>query len=70
VLVSSARHQDALRRAAAQLAAAEETLESGIALDFVSIDLRTALETLGEVTGETADTDLLDRIFSEFCIGK
>jgi tRNA modification GTPase len=70
VLVSSARHQDALRRAATQLAAAEETLESGIALDFVSIDLRTALETLGEVTGETADTDLLDRIFSEFCIGK
>ena len=70
VLVSSARHQDALRRAGAQLAAAEETLDGGLALDFVSIDLRTALETLGEVTGETADTDLLDRIFSEFCIGK
>lgn len=70
VLVSSTRHQDALRRAAAQLAAAEETLDGGLALDFVSIDLRTALETLGEVTGETADTDLLDRIFSEFCIGK
>jgi tRNA modification GTPase len=70
VLVSTARHADALRRAREHLAAAGETLEQDTPLDFVSIDLRAALEALGEITGETADADLLDRIFAEFCIGK
>ncbi|HLZ24036.1 MAG TPA: tRNA uridine-5-carboxymethylaminomethyl(34) synthesis GTPase MnmE [Ktedonobacterales bacterium] len=70
VLVASARHQDALRRAAEQLAAAANTLAAALPLDFVSIDLRAALDVLGEITGETATADLLDRIFAEFCIGK
>ena len=70
VLVASARHRDALRRANESLEAATTTLESGLPLDFVAIDLRTALEALGEITGETATADLLDRIFAEFCIGK
>lgn len=70
VLVSSARHRDALRRAAEHLDAAMTTLGDGLPLDFVSVDLRAALETLGEITGETATGDLLDRIFAEFCIGK
>jgi tRNA modification GTPase len=69
-LVSSARHRDALRRGAEHLAAASQTLSSGLPLDFVAIDLRAALEVLGEITGETATADLLDRIFAEFCIGK
>jgi len=70
VLVTSARHQEALRRAAEHLRAALLPLEQGLPLDFVSIDLRVAYDTLGEITGETASDDLLDRIFSEFCIGK
>jgi tRNA modification GTPase len=70
VLVTSARHQDALRRAADHLRASTISLEQSVPLDFVSIDLRAAFEALGEVTGETASEDLLDRIFSEFCIGK
>jgi tRNA modification GTPase len=70
VLVTSARHQDALRRATQHLQASLTTLEQGLPLDFVSIDLRTAYDALGEVTGEAPDEDLLDRIFSEFCIGK
>jgi tRNA modification GTPase len=69
-VVASARHADALRRSAVQLAAAEQTLAGELPLDFVSIDLRAALEALGEITGETATEELLDRIFSEFCIGK
>jgi hypothetical protein len=36
----------------------------------VSIDLRAAYEILGEILGETVDTDLIDKIFSEFCLGK
>jgi tRNA modification GTPase len=69
-VVSSARHQDALRRAGEHLRAAQQTLGDGLPLDFVSIDLRAALSALGEITGETATDDLLDRIFAEFCIGK
>ena len=69
-LPNKERETDALRRAAEHLAAAGETLAAGMGTDFVSIDLRAAYEILGEILGETADTDLIDRIFSEFCIGK
>jgi tRNA modification GTPase len=70
VLVTSVRHQEALRRAAEHLHASLISLDQGLPLDFVSIDLRAAYDALGEVTGETASDDLLDRIFHEFCIGK
>jgi tRNA modification GTPase len=70
VLVTNVRHQEALRRAAEHLQASVISLEQGLPLDFVSIDLRAAYDALGEVTGETASEDLLDKIFSEFCIGK
>ncbi len=69
-LVTSARHQEALRRASEHLQASLLPLEQRFPLDFVSIDLRAAYDALGEVTGETASEDLLERIFSEFCIGK
>src|SRR5258706_2713315 len=69
-LITSARHQEALRRAAEHLRASLVPLGQGLPLDFVSIDLRAAYDALGEVTGETASENLLDRIFSEFCIGK
>ena len=69
-LVASIRHRDALRRAAAALANASAALASDTPLDFVALDLREALDALGEITGETATADLLDRIFAAFCIGK
>ena len=69
-LVTSARHQEALRRAAEHLRASLVPLQQALPLDFVSIDLRAAYDALGEVTGETASEDLLEKIFSEFCIGK
>jgi len=70
VLVTSTRHQEALQRATDALRASQSSLEQELPLDFVSIDLRSAYEALGEVTGEAASDDLLDTIFSEFCIGK
>ena len=69
-LITSARHQTALRAAIEHLRASLLALEQGLPLDFISIDLDAAYDALGEVTGETADEDLLERIFSEFCIGK
>nr|MBA2287373.1 hypothetical protein [Ktedonobacteraceae bacterium] len=70
VLITNARHQEALRRAAEHLEASLTTLAGGLPLDFISIDLHAAYTILGEITGETASEGLLERIFSEFCIGK
>ena len=47
-----------------------KAIEAGAPVDLVAIDLREAWEYLGEITGETVAEDLLDRIFSDFCIGK
>ena len=69
-LPNKEREIEALRRAETHLAAAAETLAADLGTDFVSIDLRAAYDALGEILGETVDTDLIDRIFSEFCIGK
>ena len=69
-LPNKEREIEVLRRAEAHLAAAAETLAADFGTDFVSIDLRAAYDALGEILGETVDTDLIDRIFSEFCIGK
>jgi tRNA modification GTPase len=69
-LVARARHRDALRAAAASLAAAQATLADGLPLDLVAEDLHDALHALGLITGESVTDDLLGAIFSEFCIGK
>ena len=69
-LVSNARQKAALESAAGHLASAEKALVEGLADDFVTIDLTAALNSLGEITGETVTEDLLHTIFSRFCIGK
>ncbi|ACL23580.1 tRNA uridine-5-carboxymethylaminomethyl(34) synthesis GTPase MnmE [Chloroflexus aggregans] len=69
-LVSNPRHRAALRRAAEYLRAAQETLNTNAATDLLAADLTGATNALGEITGETVGEDLLDVIFSRFCIGK
>ncbi|MBU0491470.1 MAG: tRNA uridine-5-carboxymethylaminomethyl(34) synthesis GTPase MnmE [Chloroflexi bacterium] len=69
-LVTNPRHQEALSRAAASLASAERALSEGLPLDCISIDVSDAVAALGEITGETVTEDLLDSIFSRFCLGK
>ena len=66
----NARHQACLARAAAALRAGVAQLDAAAAPEFVSMDLREALEALGEVAGRTDTEDLLGVIFSRFCIGK
>lgn len=64
------RHAAALRAAAASIAAARRALDAGAGAEFVAADLRAALAELDPITGADATQDVLDRIFSEFCIGK
>lgn len=70
VLVTNARHLESLRSASESLSQALATIASHEAIDLISLDLVAARNALGLITGETASEDLLDRIFSEFCIGK
>jgi tRNA modification GTPase len=70
LLIANPRHADALRRALASVQAADAATATGLPEDFVAIDVRAALDALGEITGETAGEDLLDTIFRRFCIGK
>ena len=69
-LVTRARHKQALQDAHKALGESLHTLRSGMPLDLIAVDLYNALESLGEVTGETVRENVLDRIFAEFCIGK
>ena len=68
-LVSNARQKAALESAAGHLASAEKALAEGLADDFVTIDLTAALNSLGEITGETVTEDLLHTIFARSASG-
>ncbi len=70
LLVTSTRHRDALQKARENVRSAIDALDRGMTGDFLSIDLRAALKELGTITGEITTEDLLDSIFSRFCIGK
>lgn len=65
-LVTNSRHIAALRECSAALSSALQTEEA----DCIATDLRSALIALGEITGKSVDADVVDRIFSRFCVGK
>jgi tRNA modification GTPase len=69
-VITRLRHQTSLLRAREALAAAVESVRSRLSGEFVAMDLRAAIEALGEITGAVTTEDLLDRIFRDFCIGK
>ncbi|MGA2297346.1 MAG: GTP-binding protein, partial [FCB group bacterium] len=64
------RHSRLLWQASRELGNAMESLKSGMENEIISIDVRAAIKTLGEVIGETWNEDVLNNIFSRFCIGK
>jgi tRNA modification GTPase len=69
-MVTKFRHWEALYHAAESLCRARQGMEQRLSGEFIAVDLREALEWLGEVVGLNYTEDLLDKIFSEFCIGK
>ena len=70
ILVTNIRHQNALERAYQSIGDLLRALEDGMPTDCMAIDLKAAREYLGEITGETIGEDLVNQIFSRFCIGK
>ncbi len=66
----NSRHEVAIGRALDSLTKAQEGFTAHRDLEFIAIDLRTALAAVGEITGHTSTEDILDKIFSTFCIGK
>jgi tRNA modification GTPase len=70
VIVSNARHFEALQKSYDSLDDVLRGLSTGVTTDFVAMDIRRSLHHLGEITGDISTDDLLDTIFSKFCIGK
>jgi len=69
-LVTSARHEAALRRSGESIAAARATLASGLPIELIAVDTHGALHALGEITGETTREEIIAGIFARFCLGK
>jgi tRNA modification GTPase len=70
IIVTNIRHKLALDRASASLADAIGSLISNQPLEIFALELRDALDSIGEITGAVTTEDILNRIFSDFCIGK
>lgn len=70
VLITNARHEIQLKRAKSHLESAYRASDLKMTLDMVALDLKVALEELGKITGHHADEDVINAIFSRFCLGK
>ena len=68
--VSNSRHISLLKQARQSIQDAIDAAESGIPMDMVQIDLTRTWEILGEIIGESASDELIDQLFSQFCLGK
>ena len=70
VSVTNVRHKQALNLAQKSLMHAQDSTAADMSQEFIALDIREALYHIGEITGETTTEDILDRIFSTFCVGK
>jgi tRNA modification GTPase len=70
LMIDSLRQKELVERAASSLGAACEAADEQMPLDIIAGELQDALDALGELSGEVTSADILDRIFSGFCVGK
>ncbi|MGL4641525.1 tRNA uridine-5-carboxymethylaminomethyl(34) synthesis GTPase MnmE [Cetobacterium sp.] len=70
LVITNVRHKSALEKTKAAVENIFETIDMGLPMDLIAVDLKEALDSLSEVTGEISNEDLLDHIFSNFCVGK
>ena len=70
ITITNIRHKSALEKTKQSIENIFETIENGLPMDLMAVDIKGALDSLSEVTGEISSEDLLDHIFSNFCVGK
>lgn len=70
LVITNVRHKSALEKTKDAIKNILETIEIGLPMDLIAVDLKEALDSLSEVTGEISTEDLLDHVFSNFCVGK
>lgn len=70
LMITNLRHKMAIEKAVHLTIQAQTSLLQGLSPEFAAMDIKEALDALGEVTGKTIHDDVLDKIFSTFCIGK
>jgi tRNA modification GTPase len=70
LIVANIRHKTVLTQVRDNLSNAIKGLEEGTSLEFIAFEIRCSLDALGELVGETATEEVLNRIFEQFCIGK
>ena len=70
VLITNKRHEQALIKAKESLQTALDSIVNAMSLDLVALDVVSAWKTLGEITGESSTEEIIDAIFTKFCLGK
>ncbi|MCP3899533.1 MAG: GTP-binding protein, partial [Desulfobacteraceae bacterium] len=69
-IIPNIRHRETLKEVVFNLKSAQKGMLNGQAEETIAFDIRNSIDALGKITGETAEIDILDHIFSNFCIGK
>ncbi len=70
IYLTNARQMAAMEEALTSMQLVRQSIEDGMSEDFFSIDLMTAYSALGRIIGEAVEDDLVEEIFSKFCLGK
>lgn len=70
VLVTNVRHAGLIRNALEELSEAADMVRRGQAIDFIEVNVKAAFDYLGEITGDTASDEVIEEVFSRFCLGK
>ena len=70
LIITNIRHKTALEKAKDSIKNIFETIDNGMPMDLISVDLKEALDNLSEITGEISSEDILDHVFGNFCVGK
>ena len=70
IIITNTRHKDRLQKAGEAVERAIASIDKGMSEEFPAVDVREALDHIGKITGQVSTEDILNKIFSDFCIGK